>query len=158
MSVLPQRVVRPLTVLALAALAAFTPSTATASSQEQQAPNPSGTNRIYYGSECNPVQANGSISMEVTWQYSGNGFRVTRVAFWNGTNHSASFAGPIRLIDINGNFTDAWMGSIGPHSYGSTAVNFTTPTKLVRTHALEYLSGFTGFCGGSSGADLVING
>ncbi|WP_126644014.1 hypothetical protein [Embleya hyalina] len=147
-----------MTVMAIAALAALIPSTATASSQEQQSPNSSGTNRIHYGSECNPAQANGSISMEVTWQYSGGGFRVTRLAFWNGTNHTASFSGPVRMIDNNGNASNVWMDSIAPHSYGTKYVDFTTPTKVVRTHALEYLSGFTGFCGGSSGADLVING
>jgi hypothetical protein len=158
MRVLLKRALRPWLILALAAVAALTPTTATAAAQEQQAPSPTGTNRIYYGAECNPSQANGSVSMEVTWQHYGNGFRVTRLAFWNGTNHTASFGRAVRLIDNYGNWQDVYMESVAPHSYGTKYVNFTTPSKLVRTKAFEYLGGFTGFCGGSYGAELVING
>ncbi|MBT2442892.1 hypothetical protein J7E93_22845 [Streptomyces sp. ISL-36] len=158
MRALVQRVLRPWLILAVAAVAALTPSTATAAAQEQQAPNPTGTNRIYYGAECNPAQANGSVSMEVTWQYYGNGFRVTRLAFWNGTNHTASFGRAVRLIDNNGTVRDYYMESIPPHSYGTKYVDFTTPNRLVRAKAFEYLGGFSGFCGGSYGAELVING
>jgi hypothetical protein len=152
------RVLKPSLVLAVSALAALTPTVATASAQEQQAPNPYGTNRIYYGAECSPAQANGGVSMEVSWQYSGNGFRVTRLAFWNGTNYSASFSGPVRLIDRYGNTQNIYMESVAPHSYGTKYVDFTTPDRLVRSKALEYFGGFSGFCGGSYGAELVING
>ncbi|MFJ8697409.1 hypothetical protein [Streptomyces roseolilacinus] len=153
-----QRFLRPGMVMAVAAVAALAPSTATAAAQEQQRPSSTGTNRIYYGAECSPAQANGSVSMEVTWQYYGNGFRVTRLAFWNGTNHTASFGRAVRLIDNNGAWQDVYMEAVPPHSYGTKYVNFTTPSKLVRTKAFEYIGGFSGFCGGSYGAELVING
>ncbi|MGI5484965.1 hypothetical protein [Streptomyces lavendofoliae] len=158
MRALLHRALRPWLVLPLAAVAALTPSTATAAAQEQQAPNPTGTNRIYYGAECSPAQPNGSVSMEVTWQYAGNGFRVTRLAFWNGTNHTAVFSGPVRLIDRYGTVQTVYMDAVAPHSYGSKYVNFTTPDRLVRSHAKESFGGFSGFCGGSYGAELVING
>jgi hypothetical protein len=147
------------TVMATAVVGTMLAATpASAAAVEQQPPNPYGTNRIYYGAECYPAQPNGSISMEVTWHYSGNGFRVTRVAFWNGTNHVASFARPIRLIDRNGRWVDYYMSNVAPHSYGTKDVDFTTPDRLVRTKTLEYLASFTGFCGGSYGSELNIVG
>lgn len=98
-----QRFLRPGTVVAVtvavaavAAVAALAPSTATAAAREQQRPSSTGTDRTHHGAECSPAQANGSVSTEVTWQYYGNGFRATRLAFWNGTDHTTSFGRAVR--------------------------------------------------------------
>ncbi|GAA1721107.1 hypothetical protein GCM10009734_26480 [Nonomuraea bangladeshensis] len=140
--------------ITLTALLAQTTS-ASASASEQQRPG-NGYNAIYYGAECNPVQANGSISTEVNWHYYGNGFRVTRLAFWNGTNHIANIQ-RVFLIDNNGNRQIVYPEPAAPHNYSILYVDFITPSPIVRVTVFEYLATFTGYCGGSAGANLVIS-
>jgi hypothetical protein len=151
-----QRAFRPWLILAVAFAALLTPISASASANEQQRPG-NGYNAIHYGAECSPPQANGSISTEVNWQYYGDGFRVTRLAFWNGTNHIATIQRAV-LIDNNGRSQTVYPEQVGPHSYGIKGVDFITPNRIVRVQVFEYVGGFNGFCGGSVGANLVING